>query len=69
MKISSDKNVVEMFNNGNSSAKTLLVSDAFDMMRGGHLHELNIAYETFGKLNKEQNNVVVICNTHLTWSS
>ena len=74
MKTSSDKNVVEMFNSGNSSAKTLLVSDAFDMMRGGHLHELSLAYETFGKLNKEHNNVVVIftglsASSHVTSSS
>ena len=74
MKISSDKKVVEMFNSGHTSAKTMMVSDSFDMIRGGHLHELNIAYETFGSLNKKENNVVVVftglsASSHITSSS
>ena len=60
MKTDSSKKVVSMFKHDNASAKIVKVSDSFDLVRGGNLSELNIAYETWGSLNKDKSNVIVI---------
>ena len=60
MKSDSSKKVIQMFKHNNTSAKTLKVSDKFDLTRGGQLSDVNIAYETWGSLNKDKSNVIVI---------
>ena len=73
MKNSSDSKVVEMFKHANMSAKVMSVADAFDMKRGGQLSNLHIAYETWGSLNSDKSNVIVIftglsASSHVTSS-
>ena len=60
MKSDSSKKVIQMFKHNNASAQILKVSDKFDLVRGGRLSDLNIAYETWGSLNKDKSNVIVI---------
>ena len=60
MKNSPDKNIVTMFKHTNASAAILSVSSSFDLIRGGHLEELDMAYETWGKLYEDKSNVAVI---------
>jgi homoserine O-acetyltransferase len=73
MKNGSDNKVVELFRHANVSAKLVEVTDSFEMKRGGQLSNLHIAYETWGELNKDQSNVIVIftglsANSHVTSS-
>ncbi|MFT4516842.1 MAG: homoserine O-acetyltransferase [Gammaproteobacteria bacterium] len=73
MKNDSDNKIVELFRHANVSAKLVEVADSFEMKRGGQLSNLHIAYETWGKLNKDQSNVIVIftglsANSHVTSS-
>mgnify|MGYP003327720134 FL=1 len=73
MKNSSDNKVVEMFKHANMSAKVMNVADAFEMKRGGQLYDLHIAYETWGSLNSDKSNVIVIftglsASSHVTSS-
>ena len=73
MKNDSDNKIVELFRHANASAKLVEVADSFEMKRGGQLSNLHIAYETWGKLNKDQSNVIVIftglsANSHVTSS-
>ena len=73
MKNGSDNKVVELFRHANVSAKLVEVADSFEMKRGGQLSNLHIAYETWGELNKDQSNVIVIftglsANSHVTSS-
>ncbi len=37
---------------------TITLSQKFQFELGGQLDEIEIAYQTFGKLNKEKNNVI-----------
>jgi homoserine acetyltransferase len=60
MKMDSNKNIIQLFKHNNASATVTKVADDFDFVRGGMLSELNIAYETWGSLNKDKSNVVVI---------
>ena len=60
MKTDSNKNIIQLFKHNNDSATVTKVADDFDLSRGGMLSELNIAYETWGSLNKDKSNVVVI---------
>jgi len=60
MKTDSNKNIIQLFKHNNDSATVTKVADEFDLVRGGMLSELNIAYETWGSLNKDKSNVVVI---------
>jgi homoserine O-acetyltransferase len=74
MKTDSSKKVVSMFKHDNASAKIVKVSDSFNLVRGGNLSELNIAYETWGTLNKDKSNVIVIftglsASSHIASSS
>ena len=74
MKSDSSKKVVQMFKHNNASAKTLNVADKFNLIRGGQLSDLDIAYETWGSLNKDKSNVIVIftglsANSHVASSS
>jgi len=73
MKNDSDNKIVELFRHTNASAKLVEVTDSFEMKRGGQLSNLHIAYETWGELNKDQSNVIVIftglsANSHVTSS-
>ena len=73
MKNDSDNKIVELFRHANASAKLVEVADSFEMNRGGQLSDLHIAYETWGELNKDQSNVIVIftglsANSHVTSS-
>ena len=73
MKNSPDKNIITMFKHTNTSATILSVSGSFDLIRGGHLEELDMAYETWGKLNEDKSNVAVIftglsADSHVTSS-
>ena len=73
MKNSPDKNIITMFKHTNTSATILSVSSSFDLIRGGYLDELDMAYETWGKLNEEKSNVAVIftglsADSHVTSS-
>ena len=73
MKNGSDNKIVELFRHANASAKLVEVADSFEMKRGGQLSNLHIAYETWGELNKDQSNVIVIftglsANSHVTSS-
>ncbi|MDA7841254.1 homoserine O-acetyltransferase [Gammaproteobacteria bacterium] len=73
MKNDSDNKIVELFRHGNVSAKLVEVTDSFKMKRGGQLSNLHIAYETWGELNKDKSNVIVIftglsANSHVTSS-
>ena len=60
MKTDSNKKVVQMFKHDNASAKVVKVTDSFKLLRGGNLSELDMAYETWGALNKDKSNVIVI---------
>tara|TARA_Y100000992_G_scaffold126201_1_gene82828 strand:- start:1164 stop:2321 length:1158 start_codon:yes stop_codon:yes gene_type:complete len=60
MKTDSNKKVVQMFKHNNASAKVVKVTDSFKLLRGGNLSELDMAYETWGALNKDKSNVIVI---------
>ena len=72
MKKSEDNKVVPIFKHDNS-AIIEQVSDSFDFQRGGHLDEVSMAYETWGTLNKNKSNVIVIftglsASSHVTSS-
>jgi homoserine O-acetyltransferase len=72
MKKSEDNKVVPIFKHDNS-AIIEKVSDSFDFQRGGYLDEVSMAYETWGKLNKNKSNVIVIftglsASSHVTSS-
>lgn len=74
MKTDSNKNIIQLFKHNNASATVTKVADNFDFVRGGMLSELNIAYETWGSLNKDKSNVIVIftglsASSHVTSSS
>ena len=74
MKNKSHNKVTEIFKHTNTSAKVIKVADVFKFTRGGSISELNIAYETWGKINKDKSNVVVIytglsASSHVTSSS
>ena len=74
MKIDSNKKVVQMFKHDNASAKIIKVTDSFKLIRGGILSDLNMAYETWGTLNKDKSNVIVIftglsASSHIASSS
>ena len=60
MKNSDNKKVITIFKHNNTSATIMSVADSFDMRRGGKLNELDMAYETWGKLNQNKSNVVVV---------
>ncbi|MEC9206312.1 MAG: homoserine O-acetyltransferase [Pseudomonadota bacterium] len=49
-----------MFKANNSSATIMSVANSFKLSRGGQLDELDMAYETWGKLNKDKTNVAVV---------
>ena len=74
MKKDSSEKIVQMFKHSNDSAKVIKVADSFDLVRGGCLSELQIAYETWGTLNNDKSNVIVIftglsASSHVTSSS
>ena len=60
MKNSDNKKVIPMFKHDNTSATVMSVAESFEMKRGGKLDHLDMAYETWGKLNENKTNVIVI---------
>lgn len=44
-----------------SATQFLRLTGPFPMHRGGVLHEVTLAYETWGELNDERNNAVLVC--------
>ena len=60
MKNTDNKKIVTIFKHNNTSATIMPVVDSFTMRRGGCLNELDMAYETWGKLDKDKDNVVVV---------
>ncbi len=57
---SRDNKVVRVFKSNNTSATIMSVSNSFELRRGGSLDELDMAYETWGKLNENKDNVIVV---------
>ena len=73
MKKDSSEKIVQMFKHSNDSAKVIKVADSFNLVRGGCLSELQIAYETWGTLNNDKSNIIVIftglsASSHVTSS-
>ncbi len=60
MKNSDNSKVIPMFKHDNTSATVMSVAESFEMKRGGKLDHLDMAYETWGKLNENKTNVIVI---------
>ncbi len=60
MKNTDNKKVIQMFKHDNTSANVMPVANTFEMRRGGTLDNLEIAYETWGKLNQNKTNVIVV---------
>tara|TARA_B100000029_G_scaffold131573_1_gene125307 strand:- start:1509 stop:2666 length:1158 start_codon:yes stop_codon:yes gene_type:complete len=60
MKNTDNKKVIQMFKHDNTSATVMPVANTFEMRRGGTLDNLEIAYETWGKLNQNKTNVIVV---------
>ena len=60
MKNTDNKKVIQMFKHDNTSATVMPVANTFEMRRGGALDNLEIAYETWGKLNQNKTNVIVV---------
>ncbi|MEC8077686.1 MAG: hypothetical protein VX093_01360, partial [Pseudomonadota bacterium] len=56
----SDNNVVSLFEQTNQSVQKAVLTDSMKMKRGGSLSNPIVAYETWGKLSKQKDNVVVI---------
>ena len=56
----SDNNVVSLFEQTNQGVQKAVVTDSMKMKRGGSLSNPIVAYETWGKLSKQKDNVVVI---------
>ena len=60
MKNTDNKKVIQMFKHDNTSATVMPVANTFEMRRGGTLDNLEMAYETWGKLNQNKTNVVIV---------
>ena len=54
----------DLYRTGDTSKylKNFLYGDKFHLKSGDILDELNISYETYGNLNKDKSNVVLICH-------
>ena len=68
-----DDNVISIFKH-DKQAQVAQVSSLFEFHRGGKLPNVKIAYETWGKLNSDRSNVVVIltglsASSHVTSSN
>ena len=56
----SDNNVVSLFEQTNQGVQKAVLTNSMKMKRGGSLSNPILAYETWGKLSKQKDNVVVI---------
>ncbi len=43
-------------------ARNLLMDEPLDLERGGRLTQVNVTYETYGRLNAERSNAVLLCH-------
>ena len=69
----SENNVISIFKH-DKQANIVKVADSFEFKRGGKLPNINMAYETWGKLNSAKSNVVVVltglsASSHIASSS
>ncbi len=69
-----DNNVVNLFEHTSKGTESLVIADSLKMKRGGSLTRPSLAYETWGKLSKTKDNVIVIltglsANSHVASSS
>ena len=48
------------FQREKSSAKIIKIADTFNFYRGGKINDVSLAYETWGKLNSDKSNVIVV---------
>ena len=56
----SDNKVVNLFEESNKGIQKTVITETMKMKRGGSLSNPVLAYETWGKLSKSKDNVVVI---------
>ena len=70
----SDNKVINLFEQSSIGTKALVITESLKMKRGGSLTRPVLAYETWGKLSKSKDNVIVIltglsANSHVTSNS
>ena len=56
----SENNVVSLFEQTNQGVQKAVLTDSMKMKRGGSLSNPIVAYETWGKLSKQKDNVELI---------
>ena len=56
----SDKKVVSLFEKTNPGFQKIALTDSLRLKRGGYLKNPFLAYETWGELSKEKDNIIVI---------
>ena len=56
----SDKKVVSLFEKTNPGFQKITLTDSLRLKRGGYLKNPVLAYETWGELSKEKDNIIVI---------
>ncbi len=69
----SDDNIINLFEKSNPGFQKIKVAETMKLKRGGSLMNPHLAYETWGKLSKSKDNVVVIltglsASSHVTSS-
>ena len=69
----SDKKVVSLFEKTNPGFQKITLTDSLRLKRGGYLKNPVLAYETWGELSKEKDNIIVIltglsANSHVASS-
>ena len=53
----SDNKIVSLFEKSNPGFQKIVLTDSMSLKRGGHLKNPVLAYETWGKLSKEKDNI------------
>lgn len=56
----SDNNIINLFEKSNPGFQKTIVADSMSLKRGGYLSNPVLAYETWGKLSKNKDNIIVI---------
>ena len=56
----SDDNIINLFEQSNPGFQRIKIAESMKLKRGGCLNNPHLAYETWGKLTKSKDNVVVI---------
>ena len=47
--------------------KCYRIADEIILEQGGYLSEVDIAHETYGKLNSEKSNAILVCHAHINY--